>query len=81
MINLSHAIEQLRWLIEHDFAERHGTVYVNGKASLHWWQEQSRRKDIARLRSYINGVRVLESRAQTEVELQAQYLAQRERLD
>jgi hypothetical protein len=59
--DLSHAIEQLRWLIENDFADRRGTVYVNGKASLYWWQEPSRRKDVQRLRSYISGVRVLEA--------------------
>ncbi len=67
-VDHTHAIEQLRWLIEHDFEERHRNIVfhrggTNGVLSKHWWDHESRRLDIARLRSYIGAVRVLEGRA------------------
>ncbi len=58
---LSHAITQLRWLVENDFAERHGSMTSTREGlSRHWWQSATRREDMAKLRSYINGIRVLE---------------------
>lgn len=61
MDDFSHAVEQLRWLVEHDFAERHGIeCSTRDGDSNHWWESPSRRKDIARLRSYIVAVRRLE---------------------
>ncbi len=64
----SRAIEQLRYLIEHDFADRVGRSHhfaggVFVTQSNHWWQHASRREDIAGLRSYIAAVKVLKARA------------------
>ena len=69
-VDHSHAIEQLRSLIEHDIADRHGEMrlptrpYVPGEplsvVSKRWWDHPSRREDIARIRSYIGAVKALE---------------------
>ena len=62
--SLDDAIQQLRWLITEDFAERRGTVYLVHPEPVtitYWWEHEIRRQDIRRLRSYIAGVRVLEA--------------------
>ncbi len=62
MTDLTHAIQQLRWLIENDFHERHGQIWTNGVVSRHWWEDATRKKDIERVRSDIAGVRVMEAK-------------------
>ncbi len=70
-VDHAHAITQLRWLIKHDFEERHGETTIHrvgggtktSVVSKHWWDHGIRQMDIARLRSYIGAVRVLEGRA------------------
>ncbi len=62
MTDLSHAIEQLRWLITDDFAERRCSTWNDSDGSHeYWWQCRVGRKDIERVRSYIDAVRVLEA--------------------
>lgn len=71
MSDHAHAINMLRVLIANDFKYRHGvrdidvwqyalTVRTPPVLSEHWWDHESRRLDIARLRSYIGAVRVME---------------------
>lgn len=74
-VDHTRAITQLRLLINSVFVVRHeemqspgwqspmGGLVVPPKVSHHWWDHPSRRLDIARLRSYIGAVRVLERRA------------------
>lgn len=71
MTDHTHAIALLRLMITDYFRYRHGARDIDvwqyaliertpPVVSKHWWDHESRRLDIARLRSYIGAVRVLE---------------------
>ncbi len=56
-----HAIARLRALIEGGFQGRRNATWADDQSwSQHWWKSRMGRQGVARLRSYIGAVRVLE---------------------